>query len=75
MSPECKLPVSEKTHSAALTPRLGSHTSIPLACQGWKLYIHVIPAALKMWVIKLAGLNRKQTGSESEEFNLSSHGL
>lgn len=43
-----KLSVSVKTHSAVLTPRLGAHTTIPLACQGWKLYSRVIPAALRM---------------------------
>lgn len=32
-----KLSVSEKTHSAALTPRLRAHITIPLACQSWKL--------------------------------------
>lgn len=43
-----RLSVSEKTHSAALTPHLRACMTIPLACQGWKLYIHVIPATLEM---------------------------
>lgn len=45
---KCKLSVSETTHSAALTPCLRVHMTIPLACQSWKLYTHVIPDTLWM---------------------------
>lgn len=44
----CNLSITETTHSAALTPRLGARTTIPLACQSCKLYTRVIPAALRM---------------------------
>ncbi len=73
---ERKLSVSETTHSAALTPRLGAHTTVPLACQGWKLYTHVIPAALRM-VGNKACRNKRETESEGEreKLNLSPHGL
>lgn len=45
---DSKLSVTETTHSAALTPHLGTRTTIPLTCQGWNLCTLVIPAALRM---------------------------
>lgn len=61
---QCKLSAGETTHSAALTPRLSSHTTISLTCQGSKLCTHVIPAALRMLGNKSCR-NERERDSES----------
>lgn len=64
---DCKLSASETTHSAALTPHLRAHTTIPLTCQGSKLCAHVIPAALRMLGYKARRNERERRRVQARE--------